>query len=340
MEMEYVRLGRSGLFVSPICLGSMMFGDQTDAKASDRIVRHAREAGINFIDTADQYAGGESEKIVGKCLKGDRDWWVVATKVAVPMSQSPNDRGTGRRYVMQGVEASLKRLGMDHIDIYYFHRDDLDTPLEESVGAMADLVRAGKIRYWGFSNFRAWRLIEAVNVAKAMGAPAPVVCQPYYNSMNRMPEVELLPACAWHGLGVVPYSPLARGILTGKYTPGEKPPKGTRAARNDKRMMQTEFRKESMVIAQKIKARAEKKGMTSIQFAMLWMLNNKLVSSVLAGPRTFEHWQAYMSCLAIRDKFDAKDEAFLDKLVASGHPSTPGYNDPQYPITGRPTRTG
>lgn len=340
MEMEYVRLGRSGLRVSPICLGTMMFGDQTDAKTATKIAGHARDAGINFIDTADQYAKGESEKITGKCIKSDRDWWVVATKFAVPMGPGPNQRGVSRRWAMHQIDGSLKRMGLDHVDIYYFHRDDMLTPFEESIGAMADMIRAGKVRYWGFSNFRAWRIAEAVNVAKAMGVPAPIVSQPCYNAMNRTPETELLPACAWHGLGIVPYSPLARGVLTGKYKAGEPPPKGTRAGRNDRRMMQTEFRKESMVIAQKIAARAEKKGLTATQFAMLWVLNNKLITSVLAGPRTFEQWQAYMSVLGLRDRFDAKDEAFVDGLVTPGHPSTPGFNDPEYPITGRPTRTG
>lgn len=337
--MEYVRMGASGVRVSPICLGTMMFGDHTDAKTAGRIVAHAREAGINFIDTADQYCKGESERVTGKLLKNDRHWWVVATKVGVPMG-GPNQRGPGRIWTAYQIDASLKRLGMDYVDIYYFHRDDPGTPFEESIGAMADLIRAGKVRYWGVSNFRAWRIAEAVNVAKAIGAPAPIVAQPLYNAMNRQPEVELLPTCEHHRMAVVPYSPLARGVLTGKYKPGAEPPKGTRAARKDRRMMQTEFRKESMILADKIKKHAEKKGMTAGQFATLWVLNNKIVTSVLAGPRTFEQWTEYMGALDHRDKFGKDDEALIDRLVVPGHPSTPGFNDPEYPITGRPTRSG
>jgi aryl-alcohol dehydrogenase (NADP+) len=338
--MDYVRLGASGLRVSTICLGTMMFGGPTDAKTAGRIVGSARDAGINFIDTADQYANGESEKVVGKLIKRDRERWVLATKVAVPQGEDPNRRGVGRRWLMQEIDASLKRLGTDHVDIYYFHRDDQETPFEESIGAMADLIRAGKVRYWGVSNFRTWRIVEAVNVTKAIGAPRPIVAQPLYNAMNRTPEVELLPACAYHGLGIVPYSPLARGVLTGKYKPGAPPSKETRAGRKDRRMMQTEFREESLVIAQKIKRHAEKKGMTAGQFALLWVLNNKLIASVLAGPRTFEQWTEYLGALDHRAKFDRDDEALINTLVVTGHPSTPGFNDPEYPITGRAPRAG
>jgi aryl-alcohol dehydrogenase (NADP+) len=338
--MDYVRLGASGLRVSSICLGTMMFGGQTDAKTAARIVGSALDAGVNFIDTADQYADGESERVTGQCIKRTRDRWVLATKVAVPQGDDPNRRGVSRRWLMQEIDLSLKRLGTDHVDIYYFHRDDQETPFEESIGAMADLIHAGKVRYWGVSNFRAWRTAEAVNVAKAIGAPRPIVSQPLYNAMNRTPEVELLPTCAYHGLGIVPYSPLARGVLTGKYKPGAPPAKETRAGRKDRRMMQTEFREESLVIAQKIKRHAEKKGMTAGQFALLWVLNNELIASVLVGPRTFEQWTEYLGALDHRTKFDKEDEALVNRLVVAGHPSTPGFNDPEYPITGRVPRTG
>jgi aryl-alcohol dehydrogenase-like predicted oxidoreductase len=162
------------------------------------------------------------------------------------------------------------------------------------------------------------------------------VCQPYYNAMNRLPENEILPACQHYGIGVVPYSPLARGVLTGKYAKGAPPPEGTRAARNDKRIMETEFREESLGIAQKLKAHAEKKGITATDFAVNWVLANPIVSSVIGGPRTLEQWQGYLG--AIGKPFDAEDEAMVDSLVKIGHPSTPGYNDPAYPITGRPAR--
>jgi aryl-alcohol dehydrogenase-like predicted oxidoreductase len=172
----------------------------------------------------------------------------------------PNRRGTSRKWIMQAIDESLARLGTDYVDVYYLHRDVESTPLEESVRAMDDLVRSGKIRHWGLSNFRGWRIAEAMAVVRELGAAAPVVCQPYYNAMNRQPENDILPACAYHGIGVVPYSPLARGVLTAKYKPNEKPPEGTRAGRGDKRMLDTEFRPESLAIAQKLKDHAAKKG--------------------------------------------------------------------------------
>ena len=332
--MEYRSLGRSGLHVSPICLGTMMFGEQTDAAEAGRIVDSARAAGVNFVDTADVYAKGESERILGKLIAQDRDRWVLATKVANPMGDDPNRRGTGRKWVMQAIDESLARLGTDYVDVYYIHRDPGDVPMEETVAAMGDLIAMGKVRYWGVSNLRGWRIADAVATCRALGVPAPAVCQPYYNAMNRQPENDILPACAHYGLGVVPYSPLARGVLVGKYKPGEPPPEGTRAGRKDRRMLQTEFREESLAIAQTLKAHAEKKGMTAGDFAVNWVLANPIVTSVIAGPRTLEQWNAYLG--AIGKPFDAEDEALVDALVRPGHPSTPGYNDPSYPLTGRP----
>ena len=334
--MEYRRLGRSGLKVSVLCLGAMMFGDRTDEAEAGRIVASAREAGVNFVDTADAYAKGESERILGRLIAADRARWVVATKVGNTGAPAPNDADLSRRHVMRAIDASLGRLGFDHVDLYYLHLDDAGTPLEETVATMGDLVRAGKIRYWGVSNFRSWRIAEAAMLADRIGVPPPAVCQPYYNAVNRMPEVEVLPACEHFGLGVVPYSPLARGVLTGKYRPGEAPPAETRAGRGDKRMMQTEFRAESLAIAEKIKAHAERRGMSAAEFAFNWVLNSGAVTSVLAGPRTLEQWRAYHGALG--RAFDAEDEALIDALVAPGHPSTPGYTDPRYPATGRRPR--
>jgi len=334
--MEYRKLGESGLHVSPICLGTMMFGDRTDAAESGRIVSAARDAGVNFIDTADVYTKGESERITGKLIAPDRDRWVLATKVANPMGDDPNRRGTGRKWIMQAVDESLARLATDYIDVYYLHRDIEATPLEETVGAMSDLVRCGKVRYFALSNFRGWRIAETMRVCALLDAPRPVACQPYYNAMNRQPENDILPACAHYGIGVVPYSPLARGVLTGKYTPGAKPAAESRAGRNDKRFMETEFREESLAIAQKVKAHAEKKGMSPGHFAFNWVLANRIVTSVIAGPRTLEQWNDYVAALG--KKFDAEDEALIDSLVKSGHPSTPGYNDPAYPMNGRRLR--
>ena len=333
--MEYRRLGRSGLKVSPLCLGTMMFGGPAEEDVAGRIVARAREAGINFIDTADVYNAGRSEEITGRLIHGERDWWVLATKLANPTGQGPNDRGLSRRHCILAAEASLRRLGVEAIDILYLHKEDHETPLEETVRAMADLVRAGKIRHFGVSNFRSWRLAEICRLCDAAGIDRPVVSQPLYNALNRMAEVEHLPACAHFGLGVAPYSPLARGVLTGKYRPDAVPEAGTRAERADKRLMETEWRRESLEIAQEIARHAQARGITPGQFAMAWLLHNRLVTAPSAGPRTEAQWEEYLGALDYR--FTAEDEALVDQLVPAGHPSTPGYTDPAYPVEGRVT---
>ncbi len=225
--MQYRHLGRSGLKISPICLGTMMFGGPTDEATSSRIVAKAREAGINFIDTADAYNGGNSEAVVGRAISNNRHNWILATKLANQIGDDPNRGGLSRRWVLQAAEESLKRLGTDYIDIYYLHKEDHATPLDETVRAMGDLMRQGKIRYFGVSNYRAWRVAEICNICDDNGIDRPIVSQPYYNAMNRMPEVEHFPACGYYGLGIVPYSPLARGVLTGKYRPDAAPDKDT-----------------------------------------------------------------------------------------------------------------
>ncbi len=334
--MDYRRLGRSGLKVSPLCLGTMMFGGPTQEADARRIVDNARDAGINFIDTADAYTEGRSEEITGRAIAAHRFDWVLATKVANVVGPGPNRGGLSRRWVMQACEDSLRRLGTEVIDIYYLHKEDHQTPLEETVHAIGDLVRQGKIRHFGISNYRSWRLAEICRLCDEAGIDRPIVSQPYYNAMNRMPEVEHLPACGYYGLGVASYSPLARGVLTAKYAPGEAPAEGTRAGRGDKRIMQSEWREESLVIAQTIKEHAAKRGLTPIQFAVRWVLNNRLLTAAIAGPRTFEQWEAYLSALDV--DFTPEDEALVDSLVPPGHPSTPGYNDPAYPLEGRISR--
>lgn len=335
--MEYRKLGRSGIEVSPICLGTLMFGGRTDEPTSKRIIDHARDAGINFLDTADAYNQGGSEEVVGRSIAEDRHFWIVATKLANPMGGGPNRSGLSRRRVIEACDESLRRLGTDWIDVYYLHKEDHSTPLDETVRAMGDLMQAGKIRYFGVSNYRSWRIAEICSLCDRMGIERPVVNQPYYNAMNRMPEVEQLPASAYYGLGVVPYSPLARGVLTGKYQPGAAPDAESRAGQEDRRMMQTEWRQESLEIAQTLKQHAEARGISAGQFAAAWVLNNKLVTGTIAGPRTMEQWTDYLGALDY--SFTADDEALVDSLVTTGHPSTPGFNDPAYPIEGRQPRT-
>lgn len=330
--MEYRRLGRSGLEVSALCLGTMTFGDRTGAAEARRIVDSAFDAGVNFIDTADAYSYGESEKIVGRAIKAHRRRWILATKVANVMTERPHDGGLSRRWILQACDDSLDRLGTDWIDIYYLHKDDRHTPIAETVAAIGSLIASGKIRYFGISNFRGWRTAEVVRECVAQHVPLPVVSQPYYNLLNRMPEVEILPACDHYGLGVAPYSPIARGVLTGKYA-GPALPADSRAARKDKRFMETEFRQESFAIAQTLKVHAKKTGRTLAQFALAWLWANRIVSSVIAGPRTIEQWNDYLA--AVGTAWSVEDEALVDSLVRPGHPSTPGYSDPQYPFFGR-----
>jgi aryl-alcohol dehydrogenase-like predicted oxidoreductase len=330
-------LGHSGLKVAPLWLGTMMFGDQTDAAESGRIVAAAREAGVNGIDTADSYAKGESERIVGRLIAADRDRWVLASKVANPASDDPNQRGLSRRWLMQAIDRSLQRLDTDWIDLYYMHRDDEETPPEETLATMARLIELGKIRYYGVSNFRAWRVARLVETARRMGVPPPIACQPIYNAMTRGIETELLPCCAHYGVGVVVYSPLARGVLTAKYRAGEAPEAGSRAARADRRMMQTEYRAESLQLSQAFKAHAERRGVAPSHLAIAWALNNRLVTGVIGGPRTLAQWQDYLAAMTVQAT--AEDEAFVDGLVPRGHASTPGYTDPAYPVTGRVPRS-
>jgi aryl-alcohol dehydrogenase-like predicted oxidoreductase len=332
--MHYRRLGNSNLKVSVLCLGTMMFGQQTPDEEAARIVASAKDHGLNFIDTADVYNEGASETVLGKLLAGQREHWVLASKLGNKAGPGVNQGHYSRRWILQQTDAILARLGTDYLDILYLHRDFHGENLEEAVRAIGDLIRAGKIRSFGLSNFRGWRIAEIMRLCASTGVPQPVVCQPYYNLLNRGPEVEILPACGHYGLGVVPYSPLARGVLTGKYPPGQPPAEGTRAGSGDKRILETEFREESLVIAQKIKARCEAKGRVPGQFAAAWVLANPLVSAVIAGPRLLSHLEEVYGAVDLL--LDSEDEAFINTLVIPGHASSPGYNDPSYPFYGRP----
>ena len=332
-KMQYRVLGTSGIKVSQICLGTMMFGGPTEEAEARRIIDHALENGINFIDTADVYAKGRSEAIIGPAIKAKRDRWVLATKLAQSTGPAVTDSGLSRRYMMQAAEASLKRLQTDHIDLYYIHRVDPNTPWESTIATFGDLIRQGKIREWALSNVRAWHIPHVVHLCRQLGVPPPVALQPYYNLMNRQPEVELLPAAKAFGLGVVPYSPIARGVLAGKYKVNQKADPATRAGRQDKRMLESEWRPESLMIAEKLKEHAEKQGTSLIAWAVAWVLNNRAITATIAGPRTFEQWTSYFPALDY--KWTAEDEALANSLVTPGHASTPGFNDPAYPVEGR-----
>lgn len=332
--MDYRNLGKCGVKVSPVCLGTMMFGGQTSEADSIRMIHQANDLGINFVDTADMYNAGESEVVCGKAIADRRHDIVLATKGRQKMGDGPNDQGGSRKHLMRALDDSLRRLNTDYIDVYYYHAPDDDTPIEETLRAMDDMVRSGKVHYIACSNFRAWRLGEALWTSDALNLASFACLQPLYNIVNRDIEVEALPLCQEYGIGVVSYSPLARGILTGKYKPGAAFPEGSRASRDDVRMKQAELRDASIELSQKIAAHAESKGCSSSQFALAWVLANPILTSVIIGPRTVEQFEDNLKCLDVQ--ITPEDEAFIDDLVPVGEHSGKGFQDTAYPITGRP----
>ncbi|MHC4877498.1 MAG: aldo/keto reductase [Planctomycetota bacterium] len=335
--MDYRNLGKAGVKVSPICLGTMMFGGQTSEADSIRIIHQAHDLGINFIDTADMYVAGESEVVVGKAIADRRDDIVLATKGVQKMGEGPNDKGASRKHLMKALDDSLRRLNTDYVDIYYYHAPDYDTPIDESLRALDDMVRSGKVHYIGCSNFRAWRICEALWTSDRLNLNAFSVLQPLYNMVNRDIEVEVLPLCQEHGIGVVSYSPLARGILTGKYKPGESFPEGSRAARSDPRMLQAELREASLEVSQQVREYAETtKACQSSHFALAWALANPTVTSIILGPKTVEQFEDNLKCLDV--EITAADEDFVDGLIPPGEHSGKGFQDTAYPVTGRPRK--
>ncbi len=335
--MEYRNLGSSGLKVSRLCLGALLFGGATSREDSIKIIHRAMDEGINFIDTADVYVNGESERIVGEAIRERRKEVILATKVGEAMGNGPNDAGLSRHYIMKALDASLNRLNTDYVDVYFLHLPDYNTSIEESLRTLDDLVRQGKVRYIGCSNFYAWQLIEAIAMGDRMNLEKFVCAQPLYNIVNRDIEVEFLPVCKKYGIGVASYSPLARGVLTGKYHRSATPPEGSRAARKDRRIYQTEWREESFDIAEQLKHLAEAHGKTISQFALNWVLANTLITSVIIGPRTMEQLEDNLGALGW--SFTHEDEKAIDKLVPPGEHTGMGFNDPNFPVRGRPTAT-
>ncbi len=332
-SMRYRGLGCTGLQVSEICLGTMMFGGRTDEPLSSEIIGRAIDAGINFIDTADIYNAGVSEEITGRAIAGCRDQVILATKGRNAMGPGVNDKGTSRGYLMRALEASLKRLGTDYIDLYYVHSPDYTTPIDETLRALDDMVRSGKVRYIACSNYRAWYLALALGVSERSGLERFSCVQPLYNIVNRDIEVDLMPLCRDQQLGVVSYSGLARGILTGKYTKFGEYPEGTRASADDPRMVQAELREASIVVSQSIKEYCDGRGTRCSQFSLAWCLANPILTSVIIGPRTMEQFEDNLGCLDV--EWSEADEALVDGLVPPGEHSGFGFQDSAYPITGR-----
>ena len=328
-EMPTRPLGRDGPPVSRLCLGTMMFGGPTgEAEAVDVIAAFA-EAGGTFVDTADAYAGGASERIVGRAIAGTRDRWTLATKVGNPVGGRGG--GLSAAWIAQALDASLDRLGVAAIDLYYLHLDDEETPLAETLDAMGRAIADGRVRAWGFSNFRAWKIAEMIRVADGLGVPRPVAAQPYYHALYRLAEIDYLPACAHLGIGVVPYSPLARGVLTGKYAGGV--PEGSRAGRGDARIAETEMRPDVIHAARHLGAHVEATGRRLADVALQWVLANEIVTSVLIGPRTMEQLRSYLGALGT--SCGPEDEAVVDHLVPPGGVLGARYADPRYPYRGR-----
>jgi aryl-alcohol dehydrogenase-like predicted oxidoreductase len=283
--MRYRKLGRWGVNVSVVGLGSWLTygGSVEESSARDCIVR-AFERGINFFDTANVYARGRSEEVVGRAIAHfDRDDIVLATKVYFPMDSGPNDRGLSRKHIREQIDQSLQRLGTSYVDLYQCHRYDVATPLEETCAAMNDLVRAGKILYWGVSEWTADQIIAAVVLCRARGWAEPVSNQPQYSALWRRIEARVLPACREYGLGNVVWSPLAMGILSGKYTDAANPPAGTRAAGASAEMMDRYFSQPVLDAVQQLGPLAREAGCTLAQLALAWCLRDTVVSSVIAG---------------------------------------------------------
>jgi aryl-alcohol dehydrogenase-like predicted oxidoreductase len=335
--MQYRNLGRSGLRVSSLCLGAMMFGDATAVDDSLAMIHVALDRGVNFIDTADKYGAGASERVVGAALQGIRDEVVLATKVGLSVDRTgPNASGTSRKRIREACEASLKRLDTEYIDLYYLHTFDAATPLEESLAALDDLVRAGKVLYVGVSNFRAWQVAQALGLQERNGWDRLIAIEPLYNLCNRDAEVELLPMAAALGVGVCSYSPLARGVLTGKYQPGQEPPECSRAGRGNVRLMQTEYREANFAVAQRLCALATAHGCTPSQLALAWAMANRLVTAPIIGPRTMDQLLDNLGALTV--EITPEIEAAVDELVPPGEHAGCGYQDPSFPVAGRVLR--
>ena len=282
--MKYRKLGGSGLEVSEFGLGTNNFGPRLDFESSNRVISQCIDSGINLIDTSNSYGATVSEEYIGRSLTGRRDSVVLATKVSSRMSEGPNQAGNSRIHIMDQIEGSLSRLQTDYIDLYQIHWWDDDTPIEETLRVLDDLVRDGKIRYFGCSNFSSWQVCEAVWTSRSVGISSFVSVQPHYSMMERSIESELLPFCQKYDVGVLPYYPLANGFLTGKYRRGEDIPEGTRLGVNDRGM----FTEENFDLIEKLDSFSSKRGKTVLDLAFAWLLARGEISSVIAGATSAE----------------------------------------------------
>jgi aryl-alcohol dehydrogenase-like predicted oxidoreductase len=331
--MEHRHLGRTGVSVSKLCLGAMMFGawGNRNHDESVRIIHAALDAGIDFIDTADVYSAGESEVIVGKALAGGRrDDVVLATKVNFPMGEDPNHGGNSRRWIIREVEDSLRRLGTDWIDLYQIHRPDPNTDVEETLGALTDLVGQGKVRYIGSSTFPAAQVVEAQWAARDCRLQRFVCEQPPYSILVRGIEADVLPTCARHGMGVIPWAPLASGWLSGRWRKGSELPGSSRAERLPARYdLSLPGNQRKLEAAEQLAQLADEAGLTLIQLAIAFVLNHPAVTAPIIGPRTIEHLESQLAAAEV--ELDAAVLDRIDEIVPPGtnlNPADAGWANP------------
>ncbi|WP_226899538.1 aldo/keto reductase [Nonomuraea phyllanthi] len=332
---EYRVLGRTGLKVSPLCLGAMMFGGwgESDPGESARIIGRALDAGINFIDTADVYSQGQSEEFVGQALakSGRRDDVVLATKVHGVMGEGPNQRGNSRRWIIQEVENSLRRLGTDWIDLYQIHRPDPGTDIEETLGALTDLVRQGKVRYIGSSTFPAHQIVEAQWASERRSLERFVCEQPPYSLLVRGIEADVLPVIEKYGMGAIVWSPLAGGWLSGRYRKGRDLPRTPRAQRLPERYDLTrEVNQRKLDAVEQLAVLAEQAGLTLVELALAFTIRHRAVTSAIIGPRTMEHLEGQLTAADVRLSDDVLER--IDEIVPPGvtlNPADRGWQPPE-----------
>ena len=305
--MQYRCLGRTGLRVSVYGLGTNAFGGRADEATSVRIIHHALDHGVNLIDTANIYTGGESERIIGKAIRDRRHQVILATKCGMRTGDGPNDRGSSRWHIMRELEGSLRRLGTDYVDLYQIHEFDPDTPLEETLRALDDLVRQGKVRYVGCSNYAAWQLCKALWVSDRLGLVRYESVQPPYSPLDRRIERELVPLCLDQGVGILTYYPLAGGILTGKYRPGEAPPPGSRAVTQPRFAERLSDR--NLRLAEALAGLAREVGVTVAQLALAWAMHRPGITSVLVGATRVEQQEENLRAVDV-----ALDAEVIDRI--------------------------
>ena len=318
--MEYRSLGRTGVLVSPLCLGTMNFGAPTPEDESIRLLDRALEGGINFVDTANVYNAGESERIVGKALKGNgkREQIILATKAHGRMGENPNDQGNSRFHLLKACEDSLRRLQTDRIDLYQIHRPSLTVPQDETLRALDDLIRQGKVRYIGCSTHPAWMVMEALATSERLGIARYISEQPPYNLLDRRIENELIPLAQRYGLAILPWSPLAMGMLAGRYPKGQSISADSRAGRTaGKNVFAERVSAAGQEVAEKLAVRARDRNLTEAQFALLWCKDQPGITSPIMGPRTMAQLEDQ---IAVRNmQLTEEDRAFCDTLVHPGN---------------------